>query len=169
MSIRIRKPGLGATGFSLIEVVLAIGIIAISLVAILGVFPTGLSSARTSINDTRAGALANAVFATIEAQTATFSNINCYGTTLDLSSLTTTDTKTLYVSYPSRTEPTISGDSNLPDWIYTIELKFDNDPAVNAAGTKVGAGKLNKIQMRIRAKSSAEGFVEMFHVLRNRG
>ena len=169
MSTRIHDARPDSSGFSLIEVVLAIGIIAISMVAILGVFPTGLSSARTSVNDTRAAALANAVFATIEAQTATFSNINCYGTTLDLSSLTTTDTKTLYVSYPSLTEPTISGDSNLPDWIYTIEMKFDNDPAITAAGTKLGAGKLNKIQMRIRGKSSAEGFVEMFHVLRNRG
>lgn len=169
MSTRIRNARLAADAFSLIEVVLAIGIIAISLVGILGVFPTGLSSTRISVDDTRAAALANAVFATIEAQTTTFSNINCYGTTLDLSALTTTDTKTLYVSYPSLTEPTISNNSALPDWIYTIEMKFDNDPAITAAGTKLGAGKLNKIQMRIRGKSSAEGFVEIFHVVRNRG
>lgn len=168
MSIHISDHRHDRAGFSLIEVVLAIGIIAISLVAILGVFPTGLSSNRTSVSDTRAAALGDAVFATIDAQTNTFSSVNCYGTTLDLASLTTTDSKTLYASYPSTSEPTISADPALADWIYTIEMKFDNDPPVTPSGTKLGAGKLNKIQMRIRAKSAAEGYVETFYIARNR-
>src|SRR6185369_16768545 len=113
MSIHISDHRQDRTGFSLIEVVLAIGIIAISLVAILGVFPTGLSSNRTSISDTRAAALGDAVFATIDAQTKTFSSVNCYGTTFDLASLSTTDSKTLYASYPSTSEPTISANPAL--------------------------------------------------------
>lgn len=169
MSIHISDDRNQATAFSLIEVVLALGIIGFSLVAILGVFPTGLSSNRTSVSDTRAAALANAVFATIEAQTKTFSSVNCYGTTLDLAALSTTDTKKLYVSYPTASEPTISSDPALADWIYTIEMRFDNDPVLTPAGTKVGAGKLNKIQMRISGKSNAEGSVETFYVARNRG
>ena len=169
MSIPIFNNRHQTGAFSLIEVVLALGIIAFALVAILGVFPAGLSSNRTSVNDTRAAAVADAVFATIDAQTKTFSSVNCYGTILDLAALSTTDTKKLYVSYPSPSEPTISSDPALADWIYTVEMKFDNDPAITAAGTKMGAGKLNKIQMRISGKSNAEGVVETFYVARNRG
>jgi uncharacterized protein (TIGR02598 family) len=158
------------TAFSLVEVVLALGIIAFALVAILGVFPTGLSSTRTSVSDTRAAALANAVFTTIDAQSSTFSSVQCFGATFDLTALTTTDgAKTLYASYPSPNQPTISNDSALADWIYSIELKFDNDPDVTPSGTKLGPGRLNKIQLRVSGKSKVEGTVEMFYIARNRG
>jgi uncharacterized protein (TIGR02598 family) len=156
--------------FSLIEVVLALGVIAFALVAILGVFPTGLAANRSSISDTRASQLLSAITATIDAQCTTFSNVTCYGTTLDLASLdTATAAKTLYVSYPSPNQPTISNNANLTSWIYTVELTFDNNPALTSTGTKLGPGKLNKIQLRLRGKSTTEGFVEGFYLARNRG
>ena len=169
MLIPILEKRREAPGFSLIEVVLALGIIAFALVAILGVFPTGLSSNRTSVSDTRAAALANAIFATIDAQSNTFSAVQCYGTTLDLTTLSTTDSKTIYASYSSPSQPLIGSNPTPSDWIYSIELKFDNDPAVTPSGVKLGPGKLNKIQMRVSGKSSIEGFVEMFYIARNRG
>ena len=171
MSTPIRNNRHEAFGFSLVEVVLALGVVAISLVAILGVFPVGLSSNRTSVSDTRAAELANAVFATIDAQSSTFSSVQCYGATLDLKTLSTAvaDTRTFYASYSSPNQPVISSDPSLADRIYSIELKFDNDPAVTASGVKLGPGKLNKIQMRISGKSVTEGFVELFYIARNRG
>ena len=169
MSIPTLNANHKASAFSLIEVVLALGVVAFALVAILGVFPVGLSSNRTSINDTRAAGLADAIFATIDAQSNTFSNVQCYGATLDLTSLTTTDTRTLYASYPANNQPMISNDSTLADWIYSIELRFDKDPAVTSSGVKLGAGKLNKIQMRVSGKSATEGYVELFYTARNKG
>lgn len=171
MSTHILDARHAASGFSLVEVVIALGIIAFALVAVLGVFPTGLSSNRTSVSDTRAAALANAVFATIDAQSDTFSNVQCYGTTLDLTTLSTAaaDTRIVYASYSSPSQPLISSNPTPPEWIYSIELKFDNDPDVTPSGAKLGPGKLNKIQMRISGKSTTEGFVEMFYIARNRG
>jgi uncharacterized protein (TIGR02598 family) len=168
MSTPIRDPHRRADGFSLVEVVIALGVIAISLVAILGVFPMGLSSNRTSVSDTRAAELANAIFATIDAQSSTFSSVQCYGTTLDLTSLSTADAKIFYASYTSPNQPVISSDPSLIDGIYSIELKFDNDPAVTPSGVKLGPGKLNKIQMRVSGKSASEGVIEVFYIARNR-
>jgi uncharacterized protein (TIGR02598 family) len=165
MSIHTRKP----CGFSLVEVVLALGVIAFSLVAILGVFPTGLAANRLSVSDTRAAQLASAVSATIDAQSATFSSVNCYGVLLDLATFDSTSApQLLYASYPSPNQPNISTTQNA-DSIYTIELRFDNDPIVAAPGTKLGAGKLNQIQIRISGKSSNAGAAEFFYVARNKG
>ena len=169
MSTRIPVSRARGAGFSLVEVVLSLGVIAFALVAILGVFPTGLRANRASISDTRAAEVLNAITATIDAQCATFSNINCYGETLDLAALTGATSRTLYVSYSSPGEPTISNASTLSNWIYTVQLMFDNDPSLTSSGTKLGPGKLNKIQLRLSGKSAAEGFVEAFYLARNRG
>jgi uncharacterized protein (TIGR02598 family) len=169
MSILMPSRPPGQKAFSLIEVVLALGVIAFSLVAILGVFPTGLAANRTSISDTRAAQFINAVTATIDAQCATFSSVNCYGETLNLVTLNTPAAAKLFVSYPSPDEPTISNDPTLSNWIYSIELSFDNDPALTPSGSKLGAGKLNKIQLRVKGKSTSEGFVELFFLARNKG
>ncbi len=160
------------SGFSLIEVVLALGVISFSLVAILAVFPAGFSANRSSIDDTRAAQLAQALVATIDAQCANFVAVDCYGTPLNLSTLTAdaADTKTLYAAYPSPDQPqiTTAPDANS---IYTIELRFDNDPPLTGTNPPVqmGLGKLNQIEIRIYGKSRAEGFTEYFYLARNKG
>lgn len=58
-------------GFSLVEVTLALGVIAFALVAILGVFPAGLRSSLASQNETRAAQFAAAIFAAMDSQAAT--------------------------------------------------------------------------------------------------
>ena len=155
--------------FSLIEVVLSLGVIAFALVAILGVFPVGLAANRSSISDTRAAQIINAVEATIDAQCDTFTNVQCYGETLDLSTLSnTTTTRTLYVTYPSPAVPEINNDST-SEWIYRIDMTFDNDPDVTGSATTLGAGKLNKIHLRLSGRSATEAPVQAFFVARNRG
>ena len=164
---RTRSP----KAFSLIEVVLSLGVIAFSLVAILGVFPVGLSANRTSISDTRAAQVVAAITATIDAQGGSFNNVQCYGETLKLTDFdTSTTTKTFYVSYPSLAQPVIGNDAaSVPDWIYKIDMYFDNDPSLTPSGVKLGPGKLNKIQLRLRGRSTTEGFVEEFYLARNKG
>jgi uncharacterized protein (TIGR02598 family) len=170
MSTRTLDNRRASAAFSLIEVVLALGVLAFSLVAILGVFPTGYAANRSSITDTRAAQIAQAIVATIDGQCSTFANVNCYGATLDLTALSAAaaDAKTLYVSYPSTADPVISA-TRTADSIYIVELRFDNDPPLTSAPTKLGAGKLNRIQIRISGLSSAEGRVELFFMARNKG
>lgn len=164
----MRQARIEINSFSLVEVVLALGVIAFALVAILGVFPIGLAANRLSINDTRAAELAKAVSATIDAQAATFSAINCYGATLDLATFDASSApQKLYASYPSPSQPTITN-TQTADSIYTIELRFDNDPVVTPSGTKLGAGKLNQIQIRMTGKSSNSGSVEFFYLARKK-
>ena len=56
------RPG---SGFSLVEVVLALGVISFALVAIIGLLPIGLASGRGSIQESRANHLADEIFATL--------------------------------------------------------------------------------------------------------
>lgn len=157
-------------GFSLIEVVMALGIVSFAIVAILGIFPIALSSNRSGMNEARAAQIVRAITGTIDAQSATFSTINCYGATLNLTTLKKNDPLvTLYASYPSSpSQPTFSTTPN-SDSIYTIELRFDNDPPVTAAPTNLGTGKTNLIGIRVYGKSQSEGAMEFFYLARNKG
>jgi Tfp pilus assembly protein PilV len=59
---RAENPG----GFSLMEVVLSIGVVVFATVAMLGAFPVGLKEGAASVNETRATQLANQVFASLK-------------------------------------------------------------------------------------------------------
>jgi type II secretory pathway pseudopilin PulG len=165
--------------FSMIEVVLALGLVSFALVAVLAFFPMGLKSNRASVSETRAAQLAKAIFGTIDSQCSTFSAINCYGISppLDLASLSTmteapgASTHVLYASYPSPNQPVISSTASA-DSIYTIEMRFDNDPSLTSLtspGTKLGAGKLSLIEIRVYSKERAEGPTEFVYFARNKG
>src|SRR5437773_8183613 len=56
------------SAFSLVEVVLALGVISFALVAIIGLLPIGLASGRGTIQETRANHLAEEVFSTLRSQ-----------------------------------------------------------------------------------------------------
>jgi Tfp pilus assembly protein PilV len=55
-------------GFSLVEVVVALGVIAVGVVAILGVFPVALTTGRAAQDATRAPHIAQAIIASIASQ-----------------------------------------------------------------------------------------------------
>ena len=168
MSIHMRKASLQSHGFSLIEVVLALGVISFALVAIFGVFPTGLAASRWSVSDTRAAQLANAVATTIDSQSMTFDSIDCFGAPLNLKTLNKTAAPVvLHASYSSPNQPEITS-APTANSIYTIELRFDNEPEI-APGTTLAAGKLNQIQMRFRGKSADATTTEFFFTARNKG
>lgn len=57
------------SGFSLVEVTLALGLVAFALIALLGLIPIGLNSGRDSIDATHAAAIAQDVFSRIKANT----------------------------------------------------------------------------------------------------
>ncbi len=165
----MRLPRPKSDAFSLVEVVVAMGLISFAMIAILAFFPTGLSSNRSSVQETRAAQIAHAIAGTIDSQCATFNSVKCYGLTLNLTSLNTVagSPSLLYARYPSNTagdQPTIS--TNATDSIYSVELRFDNNPA---AAASLGAGKASLIEIRVLGKAANEGPVEFFFLARNKG
>lgn len=69
-------PPQDAGAFSLVEVVLALGVVAFAIVAILGAFPAGLHTSRSSQNETRAAQIAQDILTSLASQTQT-SFTNC--------------------------------------------------------------------------------------------
>jgi Tfp pilus assembly protein PilV len=67
-------------GFTLAEVVLALGVIAFAIVAILGVFPLGLSTSHSAQDETRAPQIAQTILSTIASQTFNAVSIKLYNT-----------------------------------------------------------------------------------------
>lgn len=67
--------------FSLVEVVLALGVISFAIVAILGVFPLGLSTGRSAQDETRAPQIAQTIFASLASQTFNAVSIKLYDST----------------------------------------------------------------------------------------
>ncbi len=68
-------PSLGKRAFSLVEVVLALGVVSFAIVAILGVIPVGLNSGRSSQSETRAAQIAQDILSSLASQSqANFTN-----------------------------------------------------------------------------------------------
>ena len=62
--------------FSLVEVVLALGVIAVGVIAILGVFPTALQTGHSAQDETRAPEIAQTIYGSLAAQASSqFSNV----------------------------------------------------------------------------------------------
>ncbi len=168
-----RRPKNGPSAFSLTEVVVAIGIVAFAIIAILGLLPLALGSTRSSMNEAREAQIVRAITGTIDAQCASFNTIDCYGAPLDLTSLNKASGPTkLYASYPisatgtSADQPTIG--TTLTDYLYTIELRFDNAPSLNAPGATI-ANRANLIEIYVYPRAQAEGALDFFHLARNKG
>jgi uncharacterized protein (TIGR02598 family) len=63
-------------GFSLAEVVIALGVITVGVVAVLAIFPTALQTGHSAQDETRAAHIAQSVFGTLVAQAPSqFSNL----------------------------------------------------------------------------------------------
>ncbi len=68
--------GARTRGFSLAEVVIALGVITVGIVAVLGVFPAALQTGHSAQDETRAAHIAQSVFGSLVAQASSqFSNV----------------------------------------------------------------------------------------------
>ena len=65
---RLKSINLRSGGFSLAEVVLALGVIAVGVVAILGVFPVALTTGHSAQDATRAPHIAQRIIASLAAE-----------------------------------------------------------------------------------------------------
>jgi uncharacterized protein (TIGR02598 family) len=83
----VRQPNFTrGRGFSLIEVTLALGVIAFALVAIMGLFPVAMKSATESQRETRATFIAQSVFADVGSGTSPTNTFIAIGTNFQHSS-----------------------------------------------------------------------------------
>lgn len=118
-------------GFSLVEVVIALGVIAFAIVAILGVVPTGLRTSAGAQDETRAAQIAQAVLSTLASQAQTqFNNVKL---PLDDSSTTgfnlaTPATTTLYADNNGRL---IAAPATA---VYAVTIKIEDPPTGFDAG-----------------------------------
>ncbi len=66
-----RKSRQGSPAFSLVEVVIALGVVAFAIVAIFGALPVGLNASHSSQDDTRSGQIAQDVLTSLASQAQT--------------------------------------------------------------------------------------------------
>jgi len=104
-------------GFSLVEVVVALGVIGFALIAILGLFPMAMTASRASQDETRSAFIAQFIFSHIQSQHPTNGS---FPLGLDPSSTSTlngntafklTNAVTLYAIYDADGKPFWSSDA----------------------------------------------------------
>ena len=138
-SVRVSRRA-PAAAFSLVEIVLALGVISFALVAVIGLLPIGFQASRASIQETRATLVADAIFSTLRGQpfkSASLSTLGNTGANLDLSTRGAAGPEpiSLYASYEGEFKP--SSD------YFTIEVTFANTPA------GLPAGSANEVRVRV--------------------
>src|SRR5947209_16405297 len=139
------------SAFSLVEVVLALGIVSFAIVAILGLIPTGLQTSHSSQDETRAAQIAQSILSTMASQAQTqfnsisFQQYDPNGSPLspisfDLSSLNGTSTgwaannegEVFASASPARfLSPPSGPPSKAADTspTYSLQISFNNSPA----------------------------------------
>ena len=140
------RPKPRAFGFSLVEIVIALGVISFALVAIIGLLPIGLASNRGTIQETRANHLAEEVFSILRSQpftTVSLAFLNSASGPVDLSTEDTasgTTGITLHAGY--------DGQFVAANDYFTIELRFRKAPQGLVSGTA------NEVHVQISARES---------------
>lgn len=142
------KSGRNAS-FSLVEVVLALGIVAIGLVSILGLFPTGLNASRDSANETRASEMSQGIFATLRGQD--FTNAWLYGTILDMSS----SNQPPAILYADAEGQNITN-AAFPNWAFQLTLSFSNSVPGLAGG---GANQVTAIVSWLPTNNNRSAYI----------
>jgi uncharacterized protein (TIGR02598 family) len=126
MNRRRRSSGVA---FSLVEVVLALGVISFAILAILGVFPVGLSTGHSAQDETRAPQIAQMILSSLTAQASTqFNNVlmplpNIQTVAVDLSSSASPTTPNLYADNNGQLITTATNAT------YAVTIITDNTPA----------------------------------------
>lgn len=135
-------------GFSLVEVVLALGVVTFAIVAILGMVPTGLSTSHGAQDETRAAQIAQAVLSSIASQAQTqFANIQLPldGAATSTLDLTTTATKTIYADNNAKLVAAPTGAA------YAVNIMM------NAAPVGFDTGYANEVTVSVAWPAAAIG------------
>jgi uncharacterized protein (TIGR02598 family) len=138
------------SAFSLVEVVLALGVISFAIVAILGVIPIGLQTSHSAQDETRAAQIAQTVLNTMagEAQTK-FTAVLLplpSAPTIDLSSSNTSASSPAAFFYAENDGQISEVSTNAT---YSISVITDNFSSPSATPPPFDSGYANKVTVRI--------------------
>ena len=123
--------------FSLVEVVAAVGVVAVGIIAILGLLPSGLNSSRDTANETRAALMAQSVDTTLRSQP--FDDIDLFGEPIKLSS--ENGSKRLYSDINGSITNVETAEST-----FFLDLTFDNMPTNFPT---VSPSRVNQVSLNI--------------------
>jgi uncharacterized protein (TIGR02598 family) len=124
-------------GFSLVEVVIALGLITVGVTAVLALFPTALQSSHSAQDETRAGHIAQSVFGSLVAgATSQFNNVrlpvsdNATPTPapIDLTASSSPTTPTLYGDNDGKLVSVQFATQNPTTAVYAIFIYTNNAP-----------------------------------------
>jgi uncharacterized protein (TIGR02598 family) len=131
--------------FSLVEVVVALGVVSFAIVAILGLMPTGLQTGRSSQDETRSPQIAQDIFASIASQAQ-----NTYPNAIVSQSVGN-------FSYPISLTggPYTLGANNDGQLVnpYTADLPYKITITINSAPTGFDAGYASELAVRVEPKA----------------
>lgn len=128
-------------GFSLVEVVLALGVISFAIVAILGLIPTGLQTSHSSQDETRAAQIAQTILSSMASQaqrqfTAVTVPTND-SSTIPPFDLTSSGTTPIYADNAAKLSANAAGA------VYAITVTTNSSP------TGLDAGYVNQVTVSI--------------------
>jgi len=106
-------------------VVIAIGVAAFCLVAMLGLFPTGLKSVKNTVDQTAAAGYLNAVALDLRSIPLGSNTSSRYGITLPAQGGSSTSTTNFYFNE----DGTLTSSSSSVSTRYRVQLSFSNNPA----------------------------------------
>ena len=133
------------SAFSLVEVVLALGVISFAIVAILGVIPVGLATGHSAQDETRAPQIAQTILASFAAQASTqFTNLQLpvSGNNSVTFNLASSTNQTLYAGNEGQLLSTLNGAT----YIVTI---ITNSSPVTTGGTAFDSGYANQVTVSV--------------------
>lgn len=144
------RPGSRAA-FSLVEIILALGVISFAIVAILGMFPVAVQAATESQEETQAALIARGLFEQVTSQTGAtrkvtigpLDNSNSKTKTLTLS---TAQTDVALGGFNSDTEP-----SDAPNARYKVT-------GTTAAATNIPGSKLCQLTLTVKTPTRSYPF-----------
>ncbi len=140
-------------GFSLIEVVLALGVIAFALVGIMGLFPVAMKSAQESQRETRATLIAQQIFSDLRVSAGTNRFVISGATANDTNSLSLASDGNLYLAFGTNGSPITSVNAaaftnSYPDLTASYLANISVD-------TNTGTSNLSRVQTTIETPASA--------------
>jgi uncharacterized protein (TIGR02598 family) len=154
---RPTSDGWGTAAFSLLEIVIALGVITVGIVAILGLVPTALQTGHSAQDETRAAHVAQSVFGSLVANAPSqFNNVRLPPTSalIDLTASSSPTSPTLYADNDGNLIPSAANAANAA---YAIFL-FTN----NAVPGFADPGTANVVTVRVAWPANAPAANQTF-------